>query len=179
MLPYSGHWAITAQATELVALFCEALSRACNVLLRELTESEFALLGPRSAHSDFYFLPLRIMNVLGWVAAGLHTSRWIGRPELFDQIVARQLSKLIVEKYSGSIVAVSDEQTSPFISFLTAISLLDLSDDCEQVTCLLFSAFCDLKGNITRDGIAGDDAYKYLSAKMSSDYSDVDDLLVT
>lgn len=177
LLPHSDDKATAELAAELIVRFCEAISRACVLLLDELKESEFALLSPLSAHSDFYFLPLRIVNVLGWIAAGLHASKWIGRPEFFNRPVAQELFRFITEKYSGSIVAVSDEQTSAFISLLTASAALETSDEVEQITCLLFSTLCELKGNISREGLSGEEAYRYLAAKMKGDFTDVDDLI--
>lgn len=69
--------------------------------------------------ADFYYLPIRISKIFGWIGAYLHFSRLLSDEDVNDAILAENLISKLVEEYSACCFFINDCQ-SPFV--LTALS---------------------------------------------------------
>ncbi|MEI4484478.1 MULTISPECIES: caspase family protein [unclassified Phyllobacterium] len=178
MLAYSQeNSAITVLTNDLTARVINCVDEAIRSLLIELQGSEYALLSAKAGFADLYFLPLRLLSILGWIGASAHASELIGRPELLSKSNALLLLKEIVEKYSQSIVAISDEQTSSFIAFATSRELLNCTDEVEVVSGYLFSTLYENRGIVAASGLSGSEAFSFLEARIRGDFSEVGEII--
>lgn len=164
-------------ARDLIVRTVQCVDEANKTLLIKLAEDKYALLAKGLGFADLYFLPIRILRVLGWVGASAYAANLIGRPELVSKSVAKDLVNLILNDYSQSVVAVSDEQTAFYIAFAAARDVLECVDETEVVSGLLFSSLCDSHCRISVGALSGDDALSFLDAKISGDYSAAGDIL--
>ncbi|MBQ0799207.1 MAG: caspase family protein [Porticoccaceae bacterium] len=143
----------------------ETISSGSKVVLNAIEENHFALLSERSALADLYYLPIRILKILGWVGTGQYIANMLNKECPKELLVRQQLVRAILEIYTCSIVAVSDEQTCNFVIFLCVAESMELSDEAEQLFGLLCHTFHKFDGNISRAHLSGSNAYKFIKAR--------------
>lgn len=129
--------------------------RAVTETTESLSEYRYNLLGLRSGLPDLFYLPTRLLRLLGWMGALQHTASLIH--EDFDASM-EALEDRILEFYSSSIVAVSDEQAAFWTSYVSAPDRAHRVDVAEQFLGLLFNSFVKDGGVVARPGLSGFDA---------------------
>ncbi|MEY9717895.1 hypothetical protein ABIA22_000385 [Sinorhizobium fredii] len=164
-------------AQDLIRRTVQCVNEANEALLSQLREDKYALLAPRSGFADLYFLPIRVLSVLGWIGAAAQAAKLVGHPTLLSKTVAVDLIELMLAEYSQSVVAISDEQTPFYVAFAAGCDTLGCTEAAELVSGFLFSSLCDSRGQLSASGLTGDRALAFLDAKISGDFSEVDDTL--
>lgn len=131
-------------------------------LLTTVDSENLTLLNKVGVMADLYYLPMRITRILGWLGLSVVAESLI--PELNDgnDSLRFSLASALVNRYSDSLVAVSDEQASSLYVFLKACLLKNQTELAEQVTTRYFASFADKKGNVNRAGTDGVQAYRYI-----------------
>ncbi len=170
LLPHIGDPAANAVAERLSGEVTKALLHANAHLFSSLSENRFALLSSRNGGlADLYFLPLRVSQVLGWMAAGPYVAQTEEqRKQLADQI--KVLLPFILEHYEGSLVALNDSQASAWCICLAQAAEVGLVDEGERLAGLLFYSLTTSGGRIARGDLPAEDALGYLLAKATGDY---------
>jgi len=155
----------------------ESIYSATQAVLNSIEEDQFSLLSERSALADLYYLPIRILKTLGWVGAGHYIANILGKKSPEELLVKQQLVRAILEKYTRSIVAVSDEQTCNLIVFLCVAESMGLSDEAEQIFGLLCHTFCRYGGLISSALLSGSDAYRFINSRAEEDKTAYSELI--
>lgn len=125
-----------------------------------ITDYPYNLLGIQSGLPDLFFLPNRLLRLLGWIGALQHTAVAIG--ESYDPICDR-LQRQILDLYASSIVSISDEQASFWTAYITSPSCnIDIA---EQFLGLLFSSFLEAEGVVARPMLSGSDAFRFIRGR--------------
>jgi hypothetical protein len=141
-----------------------------NELLSSINSEQPALLSLTGVMADLYYLPLRITKILGWIGSSIIAEVLI--PGLNDGNDAFRfaLASALLDRYAGSIVAVSDEQAPFLYAFLKACLLKNQTDLAKRVITLYFASFADKKGNVTRVGVDGIQAFRYIQSLGHEEY---------
>lgn len=160
---------------DLIVRTVQCVDEANKTLLHQLSVDKYALLAKGTGFADLYFLPIRLMRVLGWIGAASHAATLLGQPKLLSKSIAADLIRFIVAEYSQSLAAISDEQTPFYLAFATARDALGCGDEAEVVTGLLFSSLCESRGHVSASGLSGGDALIFLDASISGNFSAADD----
>jgi len=155
----------------------EAIYSATEVILFSIDENRFSLLSDRSALADLYYLPIRILKILGWIGAGQYIAKLLGKESPENLLVSQKLVRIILEEYTNSIVAVSDEQTCNLFIFLCMAESMELSDEAEQVFGLLCHTFCKYDGIISSALLSGSNAYRFIKGRAEGDKAVQDELI--
>lgn len=178
LLPHLSHDAIARQAKRFMVTAGGALLAAGNQLVKDLQNDRYALLSRRGGGlSDLFVLPMRISRILGWTAAAFR---------LFDpgdmrrdeaNCVFTALLRLLLERYTLSIVTMSDAQAPFWAVALTRASALGLTAEAEQLAGLLFNSLLSCHGNLARCDIPADETLRYLEARNVEDFEQAGDLI--
>ncbi|MDX1195792.1 hypothetical protein GOL94_00070 [Sinorhizobium medicae] len=155
----------------------ESLDQGIDELLAEFEESSYALLLSGAGTADFYFLPLRVMSILGWIGAAIHVQIISGSNQAKSSSKAAEVVRLIVSHYSNSIVPVSDEMTPFYLSFATAAEAFLCEEELETVSCLLLRILHDRGARLATSGLSGEEALRFLTAVAEERYEDCRNLL--
>ncbi|WP_296583270.1 caspase family protein [Xanthobacter sp.] len=151
--------AIMQLSKEVVA----SISEGIDQLLADFTESTYALLSKDGGIADYYFLPLRLMSILGWLGAAVHIQATSGASTAVIAPKAAGLVRLIMAHYSNSIVPVSDELTPFYVSFAAAADALGCEEELESISGLLLTILHQRGGWTAVPGLSGEDALRFLT----------------
>jgi hypothetical protein len=143
-------------------------------LLVSLKKEPPPLLSEIGVLADLYYLPLRITKILGWLGLSILTQDLL--PGLGDgnDSLRFSLASALVDRFCDSIVVVSDEQASSLYVFLKACVLRNQTELAKRILTLYFASFAAKKGNVTRVGIDGNQALRYLQSIGPEQYRPVD-----
>jgi len=165
--------AIMLLSKEVVA----SIDEGTNQLLADLTKDIYALLSKDGGNADFYFLPLRLMSILGWLGAAVHIRTISCESTTVIAPKAADLVRLIMAHYSNSIVPVSDEMTPFYVSFAAAADLLGCEEELESISGLLLRILHQRSGWIADPMLSGEDALRFLTAVTEGHCDDVQNVL--
>ncbi|MGR8925279.1 caspase family protein [Rhizobium leguminosarum] len=165
--------AIVQLSKEVVA----SIGEGTDQLLADFTADTYALLSKDGGIADFYFLPLRLMSILGWLGAAVHIQTISGRSTAAIAPMAADLVRLIMAHYSNSIVPVSDEMTPFYVSFAAAADVLGCEEELESISGLLLRILHQRGGRIADPGLSGEDALRFLTAVTEGRYDDIRNIL--
>jgi hypothetical protein len=155
----------------------KSIYSATDHVLNSIEENRFSLLSERSVLADLYYLPIRILKILGWIGAGQYFATLL-RDESSEIIqINQKLVRTILKEYTNAIVAVSDEQTCNSIIFLCMAESMGLLDEAEQLFGLLCHTFCNYDGVISHSQLSGSDAYRFIKGRANADKSAYEDLI--
>lgn len=152
--------AIMQLSEEVVA----SISDGTDQLLADFTENTYMLLSKDGGIADYYFLPLRLMSILGWLGAAVHIRATSGGGTADIAPKAADLVRRIMAHYSNSIVSVSDELTPYYVSFAAAADVLGCEEDLEAISGLLLTTLHERRGWIADPGLSGEDALRFITA---------------
>lgn len=144
-----------------------SIGEATDQLLADVTEDTYALLSKDGGIADYYFLPLRLMSILGWLGAAAHIQAISGGSMGGIAPKAAELVRLIMAHYSNSIVAMSDELTPYYVSFAAAADALDCEEELESISGLLLTSLHQRGGRIADPLLSGEDALRFLTALVA------------
>jgi len=178
LLPYSKDNDVVINLMNSMAeQLLQAICSGSQLVLDAIEEEKFSLLSDRTLLADLYYLPIRILKILGWVGAGQYISNILGSGHKKDLLVRQKLVQAILDNYQCSIVAVSDEQTCSFVVFTSMAESMNLSDEAELIFGLLCNTFYNFNGKISSADLSGSDAYKFIKARAEGDGSIPDGLI--
>jgi hypothetical protein len=139
-----------------------SICRGADQLLADLNNNTYELLSNNGGAADFYFLPLRLMSILGWLGAAVHIQTISGESTALIRPKASDLVRFIMAYYSNSIVPISDEMTPFFVSFAAAADTLGCEEELEAISGLLLSILHQRGGRVAEPRLNGEDALRYL-----------------
>lgn len=155
----------------------KSIYSATENILNSIEENRFSLLSERSVLADLYYLPIRILKILGWIGAGQYFATLLGGESSEIVQINQKLVRAILNEYTNAIVAVSDEQTCNIIIFLCMAESMGLSDEAEQLFGLLCYTFCKYEGIISQSQLSGSDAYRFIKGRADTDKSAYEELI--
>lgn len=149
---------------------CSAVDRGVFDLNADLSEYEYNLLSKHSGLADLFYLPLRILSILGWVACAKHISIVLECP--FQEAQAKDLVRLLVDRYGTSIVSVSDAQAPHLATFLSVGEEMELREESEAMLGLMFNSFLAAGGKVAQTGIRSEDVLLFLRKRLLKEMAD-------
>ncbi|WP_455270677.1 caspase family protein [Rhizobium herbae] len=155
----------------------ESIGEGTDQLLAEFSENTYTLLSKDGGVADFYFLPLRLMSILGWLGAAVHIRTISGESMAAIAPKAANLVHLIMAHCSNSIVPMSDEMTPFFVSFAAAAEALGCQEELEAISGLLLRILHQRGGRIADPGLSGNDALRFLTAVTEGRHDDFRNIL--
>lgn len=141
-----------------------SIGEATDQLLAQITDNTYALLSNDGGIAEYYFLPLRLMSLLGWLGAAIHIQATSGESTAVIAPKATDLVRLIIAHYSNSIVPVSDEMAPFYVSFAATADVLGCEEELEAISGLLLRTLHQRRGCIADPGLSGEDALRFLTA---------------
>lgn len=176
LLPSLGTPTVNAGVTLLTNKLADELIAVNESLINSLKTNKYCLL-PREGGGfvELYQLPLRISKILGWAGA-----TYFCAPESLQRKAGLQFSellKLVLENYSGSVIALSDAQASHWEVSLAAAKALDLGDEAEQIIGLLFNSVISCNGQLSRYDMPPEKALSYLLSRRYGNFKNSYDLV--
>ena len=172
-----GDDVVTSIIIEFANQLLNSIHSASQSVLKAIEENQFSLLSEHSGLADLYYLPIRILKILGWIGAGQYIANILGEESPEELQAKQQLVRAILEKYTCSIVAVSDEQTCNLIVFLSMAKNMGLSDEAEQLFGLLCNSFLDHSGLISSAQLSGSDAYRFINGRANKEKLNMEELI--
>lgn len=142
----------------------EALAAASN-LLDDLRGSDFALI--QGGLSDLYFLPLRVIKVLGWIGASLTCLGTELTPK--EAAVAKDLTHELLRLYPLSISSMSDAQAPSFVAGILGLRTIGMDDECETIAGLMFSSACEHPSHIAAESLDASQVLDFLMHRHSGE----------
>jgi hypothetical protein len=165
--------ALRSRLTEIATKAHEAILAATAALKAD----KYALLTRRHALSDFYYLPIRITHLLGWLGAGVHLSHSL-KVGGITRSDAQAFVSLLVEHYAPSIKLVSDSQAPFVLAGLTALNKLKVADEGETILSCLFHSTLEADGNITAYNLEPSKVLPYLWIRATNnDFNEAREIL--
>jgi hypothetical protein len=166
LLPFLDTQDARSRAREFL-LERSSLDRGCRKeLMSRLDVNGDTLLNPSGVAGDLFYLPLRVTKLLGWIGADFLIDRILDlcTPESeYFQLIER-----IVATYPNSLVAVSDEQAPFLYLFLKACETCGRHDLGREILLSVYASFAERGGKVTRVGVDGATACKYLMGLTNS-----------
>jgi hypothetical protein len=126
--------------------------------------------------SDLFYLPLRISKLLGWMSLPVFIDTPDGIQARY-QVVRKQIMAKLLEKYSGSIVAMSDAQAPFLLVYLMGAKKLGDIEEAETVAGLMFTSFVTCRGMIASANIDPEDVPEYLHHRDVDAFQDAYDMI--
>lgn len=163
--------AVLQCADRLAARSGEYLLGVGAALVEHLKRDRFALLASEGGGLfDLYQLPIRVSQVLGWMAMA---------PDLLAeaQLQTRAneqfvwLLKFILKEYPRAITSMTDAQAPYWATTLSRAMAVGLVDEAEELLGLVFHALVACTGALARWDLPGDRAYDYVRARAVGDFS--------
>jgi hypothetical protein len=154
-----------------------SIGEATDELLADFAEDTYALLSKDGGIADYYFLPLRLMSILGWLGAAVHIQATSGGSTAVIAPKAADLVHLIMAHYSNSIVPMSDELTPYYVSFAAAADALGCEEELESISGLLLTSLHQRGGRIADPGLSGEDALRFLTGVAAGRCDDFQNIL--
>jgi Caspase domain len=148
----------------------EMVAKGVTDLNSMMTREKYSLLS--TGYSEFYFLPIRISKILGWIGATAQITRL--RKFEFPGGAVKQLLAKLIEDYSRSIYSVSDIQAPNLASFVSAAEGSNFRDEAETLTCFMFSSYHEVRGRIASTDIANDQIIKFLISTTGAEADGLD-----
>ncbi|MGV1785863.1 MULTISPECIES: caspase family protein [Agrobacterium] len=178
LLPLAGASPLCGSAIEqLASRVVDAVVRGVEALTVELDRESYHLLISGAGTADYYFLPLRVMSILGWIGAAAHLAGVASQAAAERMAPARDLVRVICSHYCNSIVPVSDEIAPFYVAFASVAEALGCGDELETVSCLLLRKLRDRGGYLAAPGLNGEEAFRFLNASAMGQYEDCRKLL--
>ncbi|MEW6164473.1 MAG: hypothetical protein AB1642_05370 [Pseudomonadota bacterium] len=176
LLPYLQHNSVQESARRLISVTSSSLVSSAQQFLKDLENDRYALLESRGGGlSDLYFLPLKISKMLGWIAGVGHLYRISGSAnEDADRVFTHVLQHML-EQYSGSIQAMSDDQAPYWALALTNAIVLGLREEAEQLAGLLFYSLVSCRGQLACRNIPPEETLPYLIARQANNFDAIQD----
>nr|WP_311272917.1 MULTISPECIES: caspase family protein [unclassified Rhizobium] len=165
--------AIMQLSEGIVASICEATDE----LLADFDDNTYALLSKDGGIADYYFLPLRLMSILGWLGAAVHIQSTSGGSTVVIASKAADLVRLIMAHYSNSVVPVSDELTPYYVCFAAAADALGCEEELETISGLLLTILHQRGGWVADPRLSGADALRFLTAVTEERGDDFQNIL--
>ncbi|WP_027948840.1 caspase family protein [Haliea salexigens] len=166
---------VSTMAKQLVG----SISSAARAVCASLEENEYHLLSDHTALADLYFLPIRILRILGWLGAAKIIADTLEGEVPHDAPSTEELVRKILELYACSIVAVSDEQACGLVVFLCAAQDMNLSEEAEQIFGLLCHSFHRYKGRVAVPQLSGSGAYRFTRSRAAGNKSTCEELIAS
>lgn len=178
LLPYVRTKDTTASVIDIMSRqLVESIRSSTRVTSQSIKENRFSLLSQDSAIADLYYLPIRILKIIGWIGVSQLIAQALDIEFQTEDQIRQELVREILDIYTCSIVAVSDEQTCSLVVFLRAAEILGLQNEAEQIFGLICHTFHKFHGKISHAGISGSGAYKFIKARAEGDASHIDKLI--
>lgn len=136
--------------------------QAREALLQSLQQDRYNLLSPVGSAGDFYYLPIRVSRILGWLGISALIDEILGLSDaqLRDEI--QGLIDPVLEYYSGSVAAMSDEQASSVCLFIKACQMCEWDDPARAVLNRYFDSTISVAGAIARGELELDKTLLYI-----------------
>jgi Caspase domain len=139
--------------------------QARSSLDESLKANRFALLNTAMAPSDFYYLPIRVSKVLGWLASEVIIDDALNNIDRGKNDSIRSLAESVISLYSGSLTAMSDEQAPYIYLFAKACRLSGWDDLMVVVLNKMFESFISVEGAVAKAELEPGRAFNYTIAR--------------
>ena len=132
-------------------------------MLREsLAADRFALLDPSATMGDFFYLPIRVSRILGWLSSGVLADLLLGTTEEGTKRETAELADAVASAYRGSLVSMSDEQAPHIYLFAAACRAFVREDLAREVLRSYFDSLESVAGMVARANLEPEDAAAYV-----------------
>jgi hypothetical protein len=137
-------------------------ARVWRQMLASVKADSIAFLSDASPISDLYYLPMRLVKTLGWIGLSVLLRELLPGLADSEESVGWELVMEILNRYETSIVSVSDEQAPFLYVFLKACFVKNQKELAVRAVNLCYGSFAERAGNVTRVGIDGGQALRYV-----------------
>jgi hypothetical protein len=168
---------IDAAIVELASQTLELAQEAIAETARLVSENEYALISDKVAFGDLFYLPMRLSQLLGWIGGQHFIGRWVGRPDAFEEGVVEAIVQRIIDKYSPSLVSVSDVQAPYLLTFLSCCRQRGWNDTAESIIGHMANSLIASNANVASPDIDPDRVFEFLNRRLDGNFSDAFDLL--
>lgn len=160
-------------AKDLLDRLALEIENSMDHLSRELKRNKYHLLDRPGGFADFYYLPLRISQILGWCSTRYFLCKLDGTETLRVSTQTKILLNDLLHHYEGSIRAITDKQTPYIVALLSMCTDLGWKDEAERILGLLYSDLVYARGRIANANIPPHQIIPFLfdRAKKSAENS--------
>jgi hypothetical protein len=161
LLPYCQSEEGREVVRDLVAERSRFDGRIRRELEQGLRDNRYYLLSPVGSAGDFYYLPLRVSRVLGWLGATIVTDTLLGTTQDEVREEVRRLVERVLDLYAGSLVATSDEQAPYVYLFAKACRMCGWDDLASAALDGYFQSAVSVGGAVARGNLDPAEAFSY------------------
>jgi hypothetical protein len=166
LLPFQEDGAGRVLARELMAERRSVDDTIRAALTESSSSDRYALLSPSAPLGDFYYLPLRVSRILGWLASTILVDDLLGAEDRAGEDVRRTIA-LVVDAYEGSLVALSDEQAPHVFLLAKACQLRGWEDLGRRILRPYFDSLESVGGSVSRAGLESAEAFRYVMQRAA------------
>ena len=166
LLPFQEDGASRVLARELMAERRSVDDTIRAALTESISSDWYALLSPSAPLGDFYYLPLRVSRILGWLASTILVDDLLGAEDRAEEDVRRTIA-LVVDAYEGSLVALSDEQAPHVFLLAKACQLRGWEDLGRRILRPYFDSLESVGGSVSRAGLESAEAFRYVMQRAA------------
>jgi hypothetical protein len=166
LLPRSDDPAVEARLLAACNGLADMAEAAVADVVAAIDDYQFASVA--GGLGELYWLPIRLLKLLGWVGFAVHARRLAGQD---GQAAAARLEDLyarIFATYSLSLVSMSDCQAPYILTALTASKHVGLVESGERLLGHMFSSAVGCRGHVARGDLDPAKVLLYLVARQSS-----------
>lgn len=131
-------------------------------LAESLNADRFALLDPSANMADFFYLPVRVSRILGWLATGVLSDLLLGATEEETKRDVARLAGIVSSIYRGSMVSMSDEQALHLYLFAAACRAFGWEGLARGVLRPYFDSLESVEGMVARTNLEPRDVADYV-----------------
>ena len=166
LLPFQEDGAGRVLARELMAERRSVDDTIRAALTESISSDRYTLLSPSAPLGDFYYLPLRVSRILGWLASTILVDDLLGAEDRAEEDVRRTIA-LVVDAYEGSLVALSDEQAPHVYLLAKACQLRGWEDLGRRILRPYFDSLESVGGSVSRAGLESAEAFRYVMQRAA------------
>lgn len=147
----------------------DSIIQKAGDLVSELEQDPFALLG-ETGFGEFYFLPIRISKVLGWLGWAILVRRQLGGPD--ESELLKKLLQQTNTLYTGSIRSISEAQAPHLVACCAAALGTTAQGEAEEFLGHMFVDACESKALIAAHGLQEENLVPFLVSRATKEESE-------
>ena len=178
LLPHARDQAVAKAMATMLEQATVVGDETFELLFQAMQETPLLLIAQGDPFSQLFYLPLRLSRTLGWIGASVLLRR-LGLRKEQDRIATLQPRVAsLIDRYGGSIVAMSDSQAPDVVLFCRACEVLGWRDLRDGYLGRLWNNFLAVRGRVADGHLAAEQAFSYLLARAQDKFSEIDHRII-
>ncbi|MFC3816398.1 caspase domain-containing protein [Lysobacter sp. GCM10012299] len=177
LLPWMHQPEVRVTASLIATDLVSASREVCAKLLADLAVDRYVLLYGRGGLPDLYYLPIRVSQIVGWLALSIFDKSSFDPKESPDSSRYLMLCRQVLDLYPGAFTAMSESQAPFLVVAVRATEEAGSRETSEEMLGYFVKSAIECNALFGDAELSGGDAFTYLYARASDELATVRDLV--